>query len=549
MNIAAFAPRLAPRRLLLSALVASIGIQMGGCAAYQQAQQHTNAATDAIQQDTTRMKSMQPAPVVRVESRPYLLGQSVPVSENPQALMQQVQLASAQPLSLGQAAMFITQQTGVPVSVASAILQRENKTAAQNRPQAVSLPGLPGAPASAMSLASLPGVSQNNGMISVNYKGSLKGLLDSLAAQTHTYWKYEHDGVRFFLTETRVFEVNALPGKTGMSSAISNAGNGGTVSSAGSSTGTGPSQTGNSAQSASLSVDLDPYKSIEDAVKTVLKQSGADGAAISSVTVDPSSGQLVVTATPPELDAVAQYVHAINAQMAKNVLIDVQVYSVSLNNSDNTSLSLNAALSGLLGSGAAGTLNLGGALAANAANNMSAGIVSGALSGNALISALSQVGKTSLVTSGSVIALNGQPSPLQVSNSSGYLAAVTTTNTANVGSSTSLTPGSVIAGFSGTFLPLVRGNHILLEYALSLSQNLGFLTASSGGSQIQVPNTALQTTSNRVSLKSGDTVVLAGFEQSGGSTSNSAGLSTAGVLGSTSRTALVITMHVVNLGS
>ena len=227
----------------------------------------------------------------------------------------------------------------------------------------------------------------------------------------------------------------------------------------------------------------------------------------------------------------------------------MQVYSVSVNNSTNFNASLNAALAGLMGGSTSGALNLGGQLASTAANNLSAGIVSGALSGNALFSALNSIGRTSLVTSGSVIALNGQPSPLQVSNSNGYLASVQTTNTANVGSSTSLTPGSVISGFSGTFLPLVRGQRIFLEYALSLSQNLGFLTAESGGNQIQVPNTALQTTSNRVSVKSGDTVVLAGFEQSNNRTNNSLGLSTGVTSASVEKTALVITMHVVNLGS
>jgi type IVB pilus formation R64 PilN family outer membrane protein len=390
-------------------------------------------------------------------------------------------------------------------------------------------------------------VSEERGKVVLNYSGTLKGLLDTLAAQTHTYWKYDKGQVRFFLTETRVFSINALPGTTQMSSTISNAGNGGSAASGGGTT--GPSQTGQSSQTAGLSVSLDPYKSIEDAVKTILKQSGGSASSLTSVSVDPTSGQLVVTATPPELDAVAQYVHAINAQMSKNVLIAVQVYSVSVNDSTNFSASLNAALAGLMGGSAAGSLSLGTQLAANTANNLSAGIVSGAISGNALFSALNSIGHTSLVTSGSVIALNGQPSPLQVSNANGYLAAVSTTQIANSGASTSLTPGSVISGFSGTFLPLVRDKQIFLEYALSLSQNMGFLTASSGGNQIQVPNTALQTTSNRVSIKSGDTVVLAGFEQANNQTNQSAGLSTGGVSGSTAKTALVITLHVVNLGA
>ncbi len=527
------------------ALAILCGLNLSGCATIDQAKQANREAEQHVMQAKQALAAMRSAPVVQVINRPYLIGEAVPVTRDPAALQMQVQLATAQPLTLAQAAMTITQQTGVPIQVSSAILSRQTRAASTQKPTAV-LPGLPGQPPVSLE-AALPGVSSDAGKVTLNYSGSLKGLLDTLAAQTHTYWKYEKGVVRFFLAETRVFAINALPGQTQMSSTISNSGSGGSTQST--SGGTGPSQSGQSAQTAGLTVSLDPYKAIEDAVKTILKQSGADEASLASVSVDPTSGQLVVTATPPELDAVAQYVHAINAQMSKNVLISVNIYSVTLNDSTNFNVSLNAALSGLLGSSAAGSLQLGGTLAAPAANGVAAGIISGPLSLNALASALNQIGHTSLVTSGQVIALNGQPSPLQVSASNGYLASVTTTNTANVGSSTSLTPGSVISGFSGTFLPLVRGDHILLEYALSLSQNQGFLTASSGGSTIQVPNTTLQTTSNRVSLKSGDTVVLAGFEQSSASFTSNTGATTLERDGSRQRSALVIVMHVVNLGS
>ncbi len=535
--------RLTPKRATL-ALAILCGLNLSGCATYEQAKQANSAAEQGVAAGQHAIASAQSAPVVQVVNRPYLVGEAVAVTRDPAALQMRVQIATAQPITLAQAAMTITQQTGVPIQVSGAILGRQAKSGS-SAPQSSTLPGLPGQPPIALG-AALPGVSSDAGKVTLNYSGTLKGLLDTLSAQTHTYWKYEKGTVRFFLTETRVFTINALPGQTNMSSTISNSGSGGSVQASGGTT--GPSQTGQSGQSAGLTVNLDPYKSIEDAVKTILKQSGADEASLASVSVDPTSGQIVVTATPPELDAVAQYVQAINAQMSKNVLISVNVYSVSLSDSTSFGVSLNAALSGLLGSSAAGSLQLGGQLAGAAANNLAAGIVSGPLSLNALASALNQVGHTSLVTSGQVIALNGQPSPLQVSTSNGYLAATTTTSTANVGSSTSLTPGSVISGFSGTFLPLVRGNNILLEYALSLSQNQGFLTASSGGSTIQVPNTTLQTTSNRVSLKSGDTVVLAGFEQNSASLTSNTGASALERDGSKQRTALVIVMHVVNLG-
>jgi len=532
----------------LTALAAALSVAaLSGCAQMQQTNEAITHTAQQVDSGNATITGHTAQPVVRYVDGAWLMGQKVPVHERPSILDQSVQMATAQPLTLAQAAMTITQQTGVPISVAANIQEGEqsSKTAA---PAALTLPGLPGNPASALTLPALPGVTPSTGHVVINYSGPLKGLLDLLAAQTRTYWKYDESthGVRFFLTETRVFEVDALPGNTKISSVITNAGSSG---SSGGASG-GISSTGSSSMTSTLDASMDAYKAIEEGVKAVLKQGGAASSSLSSVAVDPSSGQVIVTATPPELDAVAQYIQTINRQMSRNVLIDVHVYSVTLNNNQASGLNLSGALAGFLG-GAAGNLKLVAGSSAAAANGGSVvgNIVSGNVSGSALVQALSSQGKVSLVTSGSVIALNGQPAPLQVSTQNGYLASSTTTNTANVGSSTSLTPGSVISGFSGTFLPLVRGNKILLEYALNLTQNLGFLTQSSGGSTIQVPNTASQTTSNRVSIHSGDTVVLTGFDQTGHQMNGQVDVGDASASASKTRTALVITMHVVNLGS
>jgi type IVB pilus formation R64 PilN family outer membrane protein len=531
----------------LTALAAALSVaNLSGCAQMQQTSEAIAHTAQQVNSGNATIKGHTALPVVRYVNGAWLMGQKIPVHEQPRFLNQSVQMATAQPLTLAQAAMTITQQTGVPISVAANIQEggQASKTAA---PAALTLPGLPGNPASALTLPALPGVTPNTSQVVINYSGSLKGLLDLLAAQTRTYWKYDESthGVRFFLTETRVFEVDALPGSTKISSVITNAGSSGSSGGSG-----GISSSGSSSMTSTLDAALDAYKAIEEGVKAVLKQSGSSSSSLSSVAVDPSSGQVIVTATPPELDAVEKYIQTINQQMSRNVLIDVHVYAVTSNNNQASGLNLSGALAGFLGS-AAGNLKLIAGSGASAANGGSVvgNIVSGNVSGSALIQALSSQGKVSLVTSGSVIALNGQPAPLQMSTQNGYLASSTTTNTPNVGSTTSLTPGSVISGFSGTFLPLVRGNKILLEYALSLTQNLGFLTQSSGGSTIYVPNTASQTTSNRVSIHSGDTVVLTGFDQTGHQTNGQVDVGDASASASKTRTALVITMHVVNLGS
>jgi hypothetical protein len=153
-----------------------------------------------------------------------------------------------------------------------------------------------------------------------------------------------------------------------------------------------------------------------------------------------------------------------------------------------------------------------------------------------------------LVTRGTVIALNGQPTPMQVSRSQGYLASSTSTVVQGVGVTTTLTPGNLVSGFSATFMPLIRGDRILLEYAINITQNLGLNTVSSSGSTIQTPNSATQAMVQRAVIKSGYTIVLSGFEQTENSTNDSIGFLSASTGGREKHSILVITMRVMNLG-
>lgn len=532
---------LSPRAARISATALAV-FQLVGCAAIDRAENSTKAAAKQAETGLAAVSHSQAAPAVVVTRDAWLLGEKVPLGrQDPAWLSQEVHLATAQPITLDQLAQQITQMTGVPVHV-SAAAKELTKPQANQGPAA--LPGLPGGAGTGILLPPLPSVGRPDAKtITVNWRGPLRGLLDLAAAQSGVFWKYESGAIQFFATETRVYDIAALPGTSSMDSSITNKGDSG---------GSGAAQTASQSsatnQTSQSQVKLDHYTAIENAVKSILKQ-GATAASqkFSSVSIDPASGQLVVTATPPELEAVERYVRAINSQMARNVLVDVRVYSVALNEAAESSFNLSAALNAAQGDLKA--LSVAAAGAANPlAGTLSAGIVGGTLSANALFQALSQYGRTSLVTRGSVIALNGHPTPLQVSESQGYLASSTTTIVPNSGTTTTLNPGTVVSGFSGTFLPLVRGDRILLEYAINLTQNRGFQTVSSGGSSIMTPNTASQALVQRASLRSGDTLVLSGFEQAADSFSGQDSVGSTGKKGDRSKTMLVITMHVQNLG-
>jgi len=132
-----------------------------------------------------------------------------------------------------------------------------------------------------------------------------------------------------------------------------------------------------------------------------------------------------------------------------------------------------------------------------------------------LIQALSQQGSVSTITSPSITTLNLQPAPVQVARQTSYLASVTTTATAQVGSSTSLTPGTVTTGFNMNLLPYVMNDRqVLLQYSINLSALQRIRQVKSGDNMIEIPEVDNRIFSQKVRLKSGETLVLSGFEQS-----------------------------------
>ena len=89
------------------------------------------------------------------------------------------------------------------------------------------------------------------------------------------------------------------------------------------------------------------------------------------------------------------------------------------------------------------------------------------------------------------------------------------TNTSQTFQNTTLTPGIIKDGFSIQVTPRLLGEgRILLQYSLSLIDLVGTpKTFTSGTNQIQLPETATRFFVQQSMLRSGSTLVLAGFDQ------------------------------------
>lgn len=392
-------------------------------------------------------------------------------------------------------------------------------------------------------------IAQGTAPITIDWSGSLKGFLDYLALRSNLSWSHESGRIYFFHTETRNFNIYLPGGKRSVSSSIALTGSG--------SGGGG----GGGTVDVSSEMEIDVYQAIVQSVTAIVAADrgeragksaegggGGENASTDDVIANPTLGIITVTARPRTLDRVAQYLNSVNERFAQNVLIGVKVYNLTVRKDANVGASLSLAYESVARQ--VGVSLAGGPLLAP--NSGSPGqLVVNALTGSRwsgselLVQALEQIGDVSLVTSGQVITANGQPSPLQVANEISYLASSSTSQTANVGATTTLTPGTVTVGFTANFLPMIMGdNRILLQYQMTLSSLNQLSQVTSGDSTIQTPNIQKHDLQQHAFVKDGQSLVLFGFEQERNQRDSTKGMPSFGKSAGAERTLMVIVLEV-----
>ena len=345
------------------------------------------------------------------------------------------------------------------------------------------------------------------------HEGTLKGLLDQLAAQNNVSWKYRDGTVEFYRYETRIFEIAALPGTSSFSAKISNLNSTGGAS-AGGGTSSSQSTTGHST---SVDSKFDLWAGIKSDIKQMLTAKG-------TYSVIDTLSSVTVTDTPQAIGVVENYVKAINEKRSKQILVSIQVYSVQAKTDDSIGINWDAVYNQISSkfklsyvtnspvSTAASSSNLGNLTAIIDPYGQSPWATS-----QAIFQALSTQGTTSLTTETSVVALSGTSVPVNVVKELTYLASVSTNAVVNSGTSTTLTPGTVTSGVSIDTLPLIVGkDEILLQEAIDLStvDSIDNVSSGSGDNKqtIQTPQRSARSIVGNVRLKSGQTLVMTGFQ-------------------------------------
>lgn len=337
--------------------------------------------------------------------------------------------------------------------------------------------------------------------------GTFKGLLDTASARFGVYWKYSNGAVHFFHTDSRTFQIHAVPGNSTLVATVASGAvsTGGTGGASGDSTDGGISA--NNTQNTAVTSQLAVYSSIERSINAMMSSYG-------KVVSSPATGTITVVDTPDMLERIAEFVEAENQALSRQVVINVTVLAVTLDEMDEYGINWDLVYSNLRN-----TYGIKNTIASSKNSvGFSAGILDTSSSkfagSSVVINALSEQGKVRRHTSASVVTLNNQPVPVQVAKQTSYLKSSETTVTAQVGTTTSLTPGTVTSGFNMSILPHILSNGtVMLQFSTDISSLRSIRTVSSGGSSIETPEMDTRNFLQRVAMKSNETLIISGFEQ------------------------------------
>ncbi|WP_229632082.1 PilN family type IVB pilus formation outer membrane protein [Pseudoduganella violaceinigra] len=382
-------------------------------------------------------------------------------------------------------------------------------------------PGMPGEPGpggdalqrSGAADASVSFQPDLQGGIRVSYaNGSFKGLLDTVAARFGVSWKYADGVIQFYHTDARTFQISAVPGDASFAASVTSgaastaAGGGGSAGgAAGGGASTGSVVSANNSQNTGVVSKLSVYSGIENAVKVMLSPHG-------KVLAAPATGTITVVDTPDTLERIGAYIDSANQALSRQIVMNVTVLSVNLEQGDEYGINWNLMYNSLKSKYGLQNTFTGNPSAAA----LSAGIVGNSrFSGSTLVAkALAEQGKVRRQTTASVVTLNNQPVPVQVARQTSYLQSSQTSVVAQVGTTTTLTPGVVTAGFNMSILPHVLNNGaVMLQFSIDISTLRGFRVIESNNTRIESPEMDTRNFLQRVSMKSGETLVIGGFEQ------------------------------------
>ena len=499
------------KKILVIMIAAAL---LQGCASFRQLESTRKEAVAEQQRAREMMSDLRTRmPVVKESSRQWI---------NPRPVMDKntgktvhgcpIVIHTRQSITLQQVVQRITESCHIPVRITPDVLTYLNTSTTGSTqqiqgalppPDASGMVPLAAIGASDTPQSRLPG---NASSLSELNASGLTSLLNAVSSRLGISWRYDGSHITFYYLETRTFPITYMDSQVAYNATVVS----GTMSSNGSSGGDASDAiSGDASNTQTTTVDMKSalYQDVKNAVTSMLTPGVGR--------MFMSTGFITVTDNPQVLETVRAFIEKRNEEMKRQVVLNVEILSIRKTRNEQAGIDWNAVFSDrTLG------LSLGSTFTGAASDAITGGvsIVDGKLTGSkAFLKALSSQGDVSVVTQNSAVTKNLTPVPMQIANQQSYIESVTTDTTANVGSSTSLNAATITTGFNMTLLPFILPDSQTLQllYSMSLSDKPVIENYESGGSKAQLPNVDLKTINQTVDLKSGQTVIISGFQQSG----------------------------------
>lgn len=541
------------KHLPISGLAAVLCLLLIGCAPLDRIDKIDNQVTATERLADKHMQTLKDGGVVRDIATQWINPYPLNTRRGSYNMMPPCAVAINRPgtMTLQEVSAYISTRCRIPVVITpdaqAMIASSYGKTERISGPVPAPDPSgmIPLALMGATSPRSAPVAPVGNVLRGLFWQGELSGMLDNVTARLGLSSRYENGRIAIFYLDTRTFPVMFMDSKASFGSKTVS----GTTSSMGT---TGDSSSGglsgdsNTSQSTEMEITSSLYEDVSKTIKTMLTPETGR--------MNLSAGILTVTDTPRVLEQIARYLDDRNKELNRQVVLNVQVYSVEKKTQDQLGIDWNAVFK----SGSVG-LSLTNAFTGAASDALDGGvsILDGKRGGTkAFVKALSEQANVSVMTEASSLTTNLSAVPIQVALQQDYASNVTTENTANVGSSSSITKSTITTGFNMTVLPFLmpQSPKMQLQFAINMSDDPTMRTFTSEKTSVELMKTRLKTFTQRVIMQSGQTLVLSGY-QSLNNTANRQGVGSfrffglgGGADGENNKTLLVILITPVILG-
>lgn len=481
--------------ILITGLAAGV---VSGCAFVERSYNAAGENSELVKADIqNNIKKMKPSSIEETDEI-WLGGESFRVSErdrSPELFNRQVSFKQIDPITVSDLVTLLGSDLGIKVVLTEDAFEYV-KNGSDDAESSGFEPAMgAGVNADQMRMASMM-LSQGSKIpgsdieFTLDYKGSLSGLLDVITGKLGLFWRYERGEIVIKRSETITYTVDIPSGKVSFEASMqSDIG--------------GSEESGSSQHSTEFSfAPEDNWANMKQAIESMLSSTGKSSH--SDV-----QGLVTVTDTPQVHTRVSEYIKTINSIASRQVAIEANVYEITSDHTGEFDANIQA------------LYNWKGDLGLEVVDNL--WTISRVPTGienkfggdsSAAINLLNTHKNSSLVTSSTIYAMNGHPTPFQKMNEVTYIAERSVTTVEGGTTESSVTPGKTTEGISMMLMPRITSDgRVMMNISIDTSTILALTKEGNESEEITMPSRATNRYQQVVTVGNGSPLMIAGLEQ------------------------------------